>query len=84
MNTTDLLKAATTGNLANLRQAIEAGEDPHAELLSGRTALHMAVSLGRSDLACELLFAGADVETRDGFGRSAIELERKLTGPDHG
>lgn len=84
MNTTDLLKAATTGNLVNLRQALDAGDDPQAELLSGRTALHLAVSTGRSDLACALLFAGADVEASDGFGRSAIELERKISGVEHG
>lgn len=84
MNTTDLLKAATTGNLANLRLALDAGEDPHTELLSGRTALHLAVSSGRSDLACALLFAGSDVEARDGFGRSAIELERKISGAERG
>ena len=78
MDTNALLQAATTGNLDQLRLALEAGEDPHAELPSGRTALHVAVTSGRADLSCALLFAGADVETPDGFGRSAITLERKL------
>lgn len=84
MDTSTLIEAAAAGNLDKLRRALDAGEDPHAELPSGRTALHLAVSTGRSDIACALLFAGLDVETRDGFGRSAIELERKLAGPDHG
>lgn len=84
MDTRILIQAAAAGSIDQLRQALDAGEDPQAELLSGRTALHLAVSSGRSDIAGALLFARADVEAKDGFGRSAIELERKISGAEHG
>lgn len=46
------------------------------DLPSGRTALHFAVISRRSDLACALLFEGVEIEARDCFGRTPLDLER--------
>lgn len=80
MDTSALLNAALSDDRLALRYALGAGEDPGVQLPSGRTALHLAVASGRSDLACDLLFAGADALTVDGLGRSPIELEQRAVG----
>lgn len=80
MTTSALLTAALSDNPRALRHALGAGEDPGVQLPSGRTALHLAVASGRSDIACDLLFAGANALAVDGLGRSPIELERRAVG----
>lgn len=84
MDKSALLNAALSDDLLALRLALGAGEDPCTQLPSGRTALHLAVASGRSDLASALLFAGADALAVDGLGRSSIELERRVIGTRDG
>ncbi|WP_454674592.1 ankyrin repeat domain-containing protein [Achromobacter pestifer] len=65
-----------------LRQLKAAGMDLDAPLGKGDTALNMAITLGRADLAEALLEAGASPDSADAAGRSAawVALETGQPG----
>jgi len=73
MTTQDFLDAARLGALAQVEAGLRA--DPtlvRAQDGDGRTALHSAAYSGHRELAERLLESGADVNFRDGAGRTPL------------
>lgn len=75
MDTYALHEAVKRGSLDDLNEALDGGADVLARLPTGETALHLAVAARRPDLVCALLFAGSDVQARDAFGRTPLDLD---------
>lgn len=69
--TRDLLSAATTGDAAAVRAALEAGADIEARGEGGMTALVSATKANHVDAARTLIEAGADVNAKDDIQDSA-------------
>ncbi|GAA2625931.1 hypothetical protein GCM10010399_66750 [Dactylosporangium fulvum] len=72
----DLMLRAQHGDLTGVTALLDAGVDPHARDLHGRTLLHLLPGLmtAPGDLALphRLLAAGLDVEARDARGRTPL------------
>ncbi len=75
-----LAAAAQRGNVAMLRHLLECGARPDTDAEAGRDAqpLHVAVGAGRVAVARVLLQHGADVESKDARGRTAVEVAREM------
>lgn len=72
-----LLAAATRGDLAAARAALQAGAWPHARDGQGRTALMLAARAGARELVARLLAAGARPSDRDTRGWTAADHARE-------
>jgi ankyrin repeat protein/beta-lactamase regulating signal transducer with metallopeptidase domain len=72
------LAAVRTGDLAVLRQVLDAGADPEEAGQDGQRPLMVAVDADNADMARALLEAGADVNVHDGHG--ATPLQRAVAG----
>lgn len=64
---TELMLAASEGDLAALEAELADGEDIHAKDADGSDALMLAVYYGQTEAAAYLLEAGADPNTKDNF-----------------
>ena len=82
--TKDLVDAAVSGTLAELRSAIERGADVDAKRndAEGATVLMWAAFRGETEMVRVLLDAGADVNLLDNSGQSAID-EARSRGHEH-
>ena len=60
------------GEVDNLRELIEAGEDKNAKDEEGRTALHFAAGYGEDDCVKLLLEKGADINACDNNKNSPL------------
>lgn len=67
-----LLRAASAGDLAGARAALEAGALTSARTANGKPALSMAAQNGRLEMVRFLLAKGADVNARDWSGRTPL------------
>ncbi len=67
-----LIRAASLGNEARLRELLAAGANKEAKDTSGRTALAEAATSGREACVLALLEAGANKETTDHYGRTPL------------
>ena len=67
-----LCKAASKGNLAEVKRLITAGADLNALDSYGATALHRAAIKNRPKIAKMLLAAGADVDVNSSRGHTAL------------
>lgn len=72
-----LLAAATHGQTAAARRALDAGAPPNATDASGRTALMLAAGRGDVTLVRMLLAAGADARRADHDGLTAAAHARR-------
>lgn len=70
---TGLARAAREGDMAALREHLDAGDSTEARL-QGYTPLHLAVLYGRAEAALELIARGADVGARDPQGQEPLLL----------
>lgn len=66
--------AAFRGNLTHVRVLVENGANVHFKGDMGYTPLHDAVSAGHGSVAAYLLDHGADPNTRNEFGQTALEM----------
>ncbi len=81
-----LAQFAGVGNLAGVRNLLDAGVSPKALYVAGdayfgvtpgSTALHVAAWRARHDVVRELIARGADVNAADGQGRTPLQLAVK-------
>jgi hypothetical protein len=63
-----------TAVTARMKALLASGLDPGTQDMYCRTALHAAALLGQLDLACYLLSKGANVNARDGDGRTPLMI----------
>ncbi|WP_238015308.1 ankyrin repeat domain-containing protein [Dactylosporangium sp. AC04546] len=77
----DLMLRAQHGDVAGVTALLDAGIDPHARDLHGRTLLHLLPCLG-GDLALldRLLAAGLDLDDRDNRGYSVLHVAVRAGG----
>lgn len=68
----DLIKAASIGDISAVKALLEKGADVNAKNNDGTTALIQASEYGYSDIVKMLLAKGADVNAIDEFGRMAL------------
>lgn len=75
---TELMKAASSGDLNSVQALIAQGADLNAKDIFGRTALMYAVGAESADVTRVLLYNGADVQAQMPGGVTALNLaERK-------
>jgi hypothetical protein len=67
----------------SMKALLASGLSPDTRDRYGRTALHAAVLLGQAELARFLLSRGADVNARDGDGRTTLMVSASAGGFDH-
>src|SRR5262245_38112799 len=72
-NDTLLLEAAMLGQVADVRRAMAAGANLHAQGDSGSTPLALAAAHGHLEIVTILLAAGADVSLTDRAGGTALK-----------
>lgn len=74
VNTTiDIQTAAFTGNLEEIKKHIKAGTDLNSvEPLGGSTPLMAATTFGHTEVAIELIKAGADLDKKNNEGSTAL------------
>jgi ankyrin repeat protein len=70
---TDLMVAASRGELARVETLLREGADANARDAFGQTALMYAASAGHQSIVEELIDAGADVEARNRNNKSSFE-----------
>ncbi len=77
-----LLRAASTGNIADVRSLLSAGANPNAGNPRNGIPLHAAVIGGHLPVVQALLQAGADVRQRDSDGYTALDraMQNNQTG----
>jgi hypothetical protein len=66
----------------SMKALLASGFDPGTQDKYGRTAMHAAVLLGQLELARYLLSKGADVNARDGDGRTPLMVSASAGGFD--
>ncbi|QLE79581.1 glutaminase A [Francisella sp. Scap27] len=71
--TFELIWAASTGDLTEVRRSVALGADINKGDYDNRTALHLAAAEGHDDVVRYLLNKGADVSTKDRWGMKAID-----------
>lgn len=71
---TDLIMAVRTGELAEVMRRLEAGDDVNMLSKAGQTPLMEAAAYGYEDMVRYLADKGADLELRNGQGRTALEI----------
>lgn len=74
MDETALHEAASRGDVAAVRQLLDAGADPNAVGERGCTPLHRALERQRLQVARMLIAAGASLDARNGDGVSCREI----------
>ena len=67
----------------SMKALLASGLSPNTPDRYGRTALHAAVLLGQVELARFLLSKGADMNARDGDGRTPLMVSASAGGFDH-
>eukprot|EP00954_Amorphochlora_amoebiformis_P023821 1362273-Amorphochlora_amoeboformis.AAC.1 len=67
-----LLKSAAEGDIQEVKINIRLGADVHARTPSGQTVLHVSVACDSARLINILLRAKADLEAKDGSGRTPL------------
>jgi len=70
----DFLSSIAGGNIAAVKQYLAKGIDLHELNQDGWNPLHSAASHGREEIAELLIAAGADVNFKDGKGRTPLDL----------
>lgn len=75
---THLIHAAGLSIVSIVDELLARGANLEATSSQGRTALRVAVELRRGDMACALLSRGADRNTRDKKGVTALDRARQL------
>jgi ankyrin repeat protein len=71
---TDLMVAASRGELARVEALLREGADANAHDAFGQTALMYAASAGHQAIVEELIDAGANVEARNRNNKSSFDL----------
>jgi len=66
--------AALQGNVAIVREHIEAGSDLNAKDDYGSSALTIAATFGKTEVARALIEAGADLSTTNGAGATPLHV----------
>ena len=74
---TDLMKAASHGNLQAVQTIVESGAEIDRRDDFGRPALYYAINSGQQDVVCYLLNQGADVTFQVASGISPLYLALK-------
>jgi ankyrin repeat protein len=69
---TDLIRAIWEGRIDAVRELLEGGADPDAEV-HGTTALREATIKGRPDVVRLLLERGAKADVLDGSGKTPLD-----------
>ena len=69
-----LLKAAETGDVADLEGLLQKGADPNATDEFGRTPLMMASLNGRTEVVPALIEGGAEISARAKYGQTALQF----------
>lgn len=64
----------------SLKRLLDSGLDVNAPDKQGRTALHVAATLGQTEMARYLLSRGATVDARDHLGRTPLMVSASLGG----
>ena len=75
-----LLQAATTGNLAEVKRCIENNVPINQKYEpNGYTALHLSVDGGHRQVVQFLVDSGADISVKDAFGKTALHTAVEKT-----
>ena len=74
---TELLRAAVSGDLNSLRALLDQGADVNSKNKANQTALMLAVAFKRLEVVEYLVLAGADVKAADDLGLTAIDWARQ-------
>ena len=69
---TDLIEAARTNDVAQVKVLLERGVDPESRDESGHTALHFAAGYGYAEVAQTLVDHGADVDAVGNIGNTPL------------
>ena len=80
----ELIEAIRDGSLSRVLSAIEKGADVNAMDSRGKIALHVAVSMGRSDILNLLLSHGAKIDRVGATGQTALQIEADSTATEQG
>lgn len=70
--TVRLMYLANEGNLEGIKELLDSGSDVNFRDIDGRTALHVAVCQGHTDVVQLLLERGAEVDPKDRWGSTVI------------
>jgi len=77
-----LRSAAGEGDLAKIKQLVEAGADVNAADMLGQTALHLAAQGGHYDVVEFLIENSADVNPRDDYGATPLDYAKSKNQTD--
>jgi ankyrin repeat protein len=77
-----LIRAAEDGQLALVRNLLQAGASPNAKSEGDFTALMWAAARGHVEVVTVLLESGADLSARTRKGRTAVDIATQ-EGHDH-
>ena len=67
------IDAAATGNLEKVKECLQKGIDVNVKVEYGATALEKAIIKDHSELALYLIHNGADIFTRNSWGRTPLD-----------
>ncbi|MRN60418.1 ankyrin repeat domain-containing protein, partial [Brucella sp. 09RB8918] len=69
----ELIWAASTGDLSEVKRAVALGVDINKGDYDKRTALHLAAAEGHENIVKYLVSKGADISTTDRWGKTPLE-----------